>query len=57
MDWTGILTSEPAEEEEMSMLATEFVARMRKWVADLENESTPISVGKYPKWSSPDEEV
>ena len=57
MDWTGILASEPAEEEEMSILAARFSARMRKRVADLEDESTPISDRKCPKRSSPDEDA
>ena len=57
VDWTRILASEPAEEEEMFMLAAGFIARMQKWVANLEDESTPISDGKRPKWSSLDEEA
>ena len=48
MDWTGILANELAEEEEMSMFATQ----MRKRVANLEDKSTLISDGKRPKQSS-----
>ena len=57
MDWTGILDSESAEEEEMFMLITGFAARIRKLVADSEDESTPIFDGKHPRRSSPDEEA
>ena len=57
MDWISILSSESVEEEEMSMLAAEFAARILKRVADLEDEPTPILDGKRPKWSSPNEEV
>ena len=48
MDWTGILVNEPVEEEEVPMLVVGFAAHMRKWVADSEDESTPISDGKCP---------
>ena len=41
----------------MSMLVVGFVSRMRKRVADLEDESTLISNGKRPRWSLPDEEA
>ena len=57
MDWTGILANECIEEEKMSMLVVGFVARMRKRVADLEDESTPTYDGKLPRRSSPDEEA
>ena len=41
------------------ILASEsgFSTRIRKRVADLEDESTPISDGKRPRRSSPDEEA
>ena len=57
MDWAGIIACEPAEEEEMSMLAVGFSTRMRKRVGDSKDESTPISYGKRLKRSSPDEEA
>ena len=41
----------------MSRLVVGFVARMSKWDAGSEVESTPISNGKRSKWSSPDEEA
>ena len=57
MDWIGILASEFPEKEEMSMLASGFASWMRKRVVDSENESTPISNGKRPRQSSPNEEA
>ena len=57
VDWMGILASEPDEEEEMSMLAVGFATWMHKWVADLKDESTPISNGKCLRRSSPDKEA
>ena len=57
MDWEGIISSKPAEEEEMFKLAIGFAARMSKRAADSEGESTPITDGKRPKRSSPDEEA
>ena len=57
MDWAGILANESVEEEEMSMLAIGFAARMQKLDADLEDEPTLIPDRKRPKRSSPDEEV
>ena len=57
MDWTGIITSELAEEEEMSMPAAGFAARMSKRAMDSKGESTPISDGKRPNRSLPDEET
>ena len=42
MDWTGILPSEPTEEEEMSTLAAGFAARMRKWVRTSRMSPPPI---------------
>ena len=57
VDWTSIIASEPSEEEEMSRLAVRFTARMHKWATGSKGESTPISDGKRPKRSSPNEEV
>ena len=57
VDWTGILSSEYAEEEEMSMLTAGFAVRMQKWVAESEDESTPISDGKSLRRFSPIEEA
>ena len=57
MDWTVILANEHAKEEEMFMISVEFATRMRKRVADLEDESTPISDEKCPKRTSLDEEA
>ena len=57
VDWTGILTSEYTKEEEMFMITNGFATRMRKKVADLEDEYTPISNGKHRRRSSPDEEA
>ena len=57
MDWVGVLASESAEEEEMSMLAIRFSACMGKRDVDLEDEPTPISDGKHPKQSLPDEKA
>ena len=57
MDWAGIITNEPTEDEEMSRLNAGFAARMRKRVAGSEGESTPISDRKRPKQSLPDEEA
>ena len=57
MDWTGILASEFTEKEEMSMLASGFASWMRTRVVDSEDESTPISDGKRPRQSSPNEEA
>ena len=57
MDWTGVIASEPVEDEEMSSLATGFTAQMRKWAAGLEGKTTPKSDGKRSKQSSPNEEV
>ena len=41
--WTGIVASEPIEEEEMSSLSTGFSAWMRKRVTGSEGESTSNS--------------
>ena len=57
VDWMGIISSEPVEEEEMSSLAAGFSVQMRKRVAGLEGETTPIYSGKRLRWSSPDEEA
>ena len=51
MDWTGIIASKLTEEEEMSMSATGFAARMHKRATDLKGESTPIYDGKRPNRS------
>ena len=48
MDLIGILANKPVEEEEKSMLTVGFSSLMQKRVADLEDESTPISNGKHP---------
>ena len=57
MDWAGIIASKLVEEEEMSILSAGFVARMHKRATDLKGESTPISDGKRPNRSFPDEET
>ena len=57
MDWTSILANESTEKEKMYMVAVGFATWMRKWVVDLEDESTPISDGKRPRRSSPNEET
>ena len=57
MDWTGIIASKLVEEEEMSMPAAGFAARMHKRATDLKGESTPISDGKRPNRSLPNEET
>ena len=57
VDWTSILSSEPVEEEEMSMLAARFAAQVPKRVANSKDASTPISNGKHSGRSSPDEEA
>ena len=57
VDWSGVLSSESAEEDEMSMLATGFAARMQKRIADLEDESAPTFEGKRPRHSSLNEEA
>ena len=43
MDWANILSSESAEEEELSMLTAGFAAQMRKRVVDSEDEFVPVS--------------
>ena len=57
MDWTGVLGSKSTEEEKMPMLAAGFGARMRKRIADSEDESAPTFDGRRPRRSSPDEEA
>ena len=57
MDWVGIIASELAEEEEVSRLVARFTLRMCKRAVGSEGEYTPISDGKRPKRSSPDEEA
>ena len=52
MDWAGIISSKPIEEEKMSMLAVGFFGLMRKRSASSEGESTPTSDRKRPKRSS-----
>ena len=47
MDWTGIIVSEPVEEEEMSSLVVGFSVWMRKRAASSEGETTPKSYGKW----------
>ena len=46
VDWTGIISNEPIEEEEMSSLVAGFFVRMRKRAAGSEGETTPRSCGK-----------
>ena len=41
----------------MSRLSVMFSVRIRKRVVGSKGETTPISNGKRPKWSSPDEEA
>ena len=55
MDWAGVLASESAEEEEMSMLAIRFTARMLKRTVDSEDDPASESDGKRPRRSSLDE--
>ena len=57
MDWASVLSNESTEEKEMTMLATRFAALMRKRVASLDDEFTPIPDRKCPKWSSPNKEA
>ena len=46
MEWTGVISSERDKEEEMSSLATKFVAWMCKRAVGSEGETTPRSDGK-----------
>ena len=57
MDWKGIISSEPTEEEEMSSLVVGFSAQMCKRAAGLKGETTTKSDGKRLKRSSRDEEA
>ena len=62
VDWVDPNVSHPAEEKEddMSSLAIEFSARMRKRATSAQGETTPgfeVSGGKCPKQSGPDEEA
>ena len=57
MDWTGVISSEPTEEEEMSSLVARFATRMCKLIAGSEGETTPNSDGKRMKRSSPNAEA
>ena len=45
VDWVGVLANESIEEDKMSMLAAKFVAWMRKWDVDLEDEPTSHLMG------------
>ena len=56
MDGAGIISSEPAKEEEMSKLVFGFSAQVRKRATCSEGEFTLVSNGKHPKRSSPNEE-
>ena len=53
----GIISSEPAKEEEMSSLTARFVVRMRKRVAVYKDETTPRFGWKWWRRSSTDEEA
>ena len=57
MDWSGVLASKSTEEEEMSMLAIGFAARIQKRIVDSKDESAPTSDGKRPRRSWLDEEA
>ena len=57
VDWTGIISSEPAEEEEMSSISAGFSIRMHNRAAGSKGETTPISCGKWSKRLSPDEKA
>ena len=57
VDWTGVVASEPSEEEKMSSLVVGFVSRMHKQVVGSEGEATSIFGGKRPRRPSPDEEA
>ena len=48
----GVLASEFAEEEQMSMIVAGFGTRMRKRTADSEDEPAPTSDWKRPRRSS-----
>ena len=56
VDRVGIIANELVEEEEISRLAAGFATWVHKQVACLEGEFAPISDGKRPKRSSPNEE-
>ena len=55
IDWTSVVASEPTEEEEMSNLATEFAAWMRKRTIGSKGEATSISGGKRSRQFPPDD--
>ena len=57
MDWLGVIASESIKEEEMSILAAEFTARIRKRIVNSKDELAPTSDGKRPRQSSSDEEA
>ena len=57
VDWTCVIASELAEEEEMSSLAARFATWMHKRVTGSEGETTLSSDGKRLKRYSLDEEA
>ena len=57
MDWTSIIASELAKEEEMSNLVVGFAVRMCNQAMGSEGETTPISGGKRSRLSSPNEQA
>ena len=57
VDWTKVISNDPAEDEEMSRLAVGFTAQMHKRVAGSVGETIPLSDGKRPKRFSPNEEA
>ena len=56
VDWTGVIASEPVEEE-MSSLTVGFTTWMRKPATGSEGETTPSSDGEWMKRPFPDEEA
>ena len=57
VDRTGIISSEPTKEEEMSSLVTGFAVQMRKRATGSKGETTPRSGGIRSRRSSSNEEV
>ena len=57
MEWAGVISSEPIEEEEMTRHVIGFITLMHKQATGSEVESTPISYRKRSKRSSPDKEA
>ena len=55
VEWTSIISNEPTDEEEMSILAAGFAALMRKRATSSDGETTPNFYGKWMKQSSPNE--